>query len=160
MALLLGVPSLAALGEGAAVTGTFGAWSLYTSESATHKICFAAAAPDEKKPVTANRATALFYISAWPKDGIRTEVSIKLGYPVKAGSAVTVTIGPDTFKLFAKDERAFVADTTQELKLIEAMKTGSKLTVQANSERGTGTTDVYSLSGLSQALDTMARTCG
>ncbi len=157
--VLLAAPALPVLSEGATVSGNFGTWSLYTSESATHKICFAASAPEEKKPVNANRATALFYISAWPKDGVRTEVSVKLGYPVKAGSPVTVTVGSDSFKLFAKDERAYIADTTQELKLVEAMKKGAKLTVQANSERGTETTDTYSLSGLSQALDAMAQKC-
>jgi invasion protein IalB len=157
--MLIAAITSPAFGEGAIVSGNFGTWSLYTSESPTHKICFVASAPEEKKPVTANRATTLFYISAWPKDGVRTEVSVKLGYPVKTGSPVTVTVGSDSFKLFAKDERAYIADTTQELKLIEAMRKGAKLTVQANSERGTETTDTYSLSGLSQALDAMAQKC-
>jgi invasion protein IalB len=156
--LFAAMPGVANAG-GATVTGSYGPWSFYTSEGANYKICFAAAAPEEKKPATANRATPLFYISAWPKDGVRGEVSVKLGYPIKAGSAVNVQVGDESFKLFAKDERAYIADTTQELKLIEAMKKGSKLTVQATSERGTETTDTYSLSGLSKALDDMAGKC-
>lgn len=148
-----------ALAEGATVAGTFGDWSVYTSQTGDTKICFAAAAPSEKKPAAANRATTLLYISAWPKDGVRSEVSVKLGYPIKAGSAITVSVGKDAFSLFPKDERAYVADATQELKLIEALKKGAKATVAATSERGTETTDTYTLTGLSQALQTMAAAC-
>ncbi len=148
-----------ALGQGATVSGTFGAWNLYTTDSGNTRICFIAAAPEEKKPATANRATMLFYISAWPKDGVRSEISVKLGYPIKKDSAVDVAVGTDTFKLFPKDERAYVADATDELKLLESMKKGVTATVQATSERGTTTTDTYSLIGISQALQSMAQAC-
>jgi invasion protein IalB len=103
---------------------------------------------------------SLFYISAWPKDGVKAEVSVKLGFPVKSGSDVKVSIDKDSFKLFPKDERAFVADATQELKLIEAMKKGTRLKVEAKGERGTTTTtDTYSLSGFSQAIQALAAAC-
>ena len=92
-------------------------------------------------------------------DGVKAEISVKLGYPIKTGSDITVMVGNDTFTLFPKEERAYVADATEELKLIEAMKKGSKLTVQATSERGTATTDTYSLAGLSQALQALAAAC-
>lgn len=159
IASLLVAALQAAYAEGASIAGTYGAWSLYKSESKTYRICFAAAAPEDKKPARANRATVLFYVSAWPKDGVRAEVSVKLGYPIKANSPVKITIGEETFNLFAKDERAFVADATEELKLLEAMKKGSKMQVDATSARGTDTTDVYSLSGVSQALQMLASEC-
>jgi invasion protein IalB len=148
----------AARAQGANVGATFGTWSVFTSDS-QNKLCFVASAPEDKKPAGANRAAVLFYISAWPKDGVRSEVSVKLGYQIKGGSAITVKVGKDSFKLFAKEERAFVADTTQELKLIEAMKKGQKVQVSATSERGTDTTDTYALSGLSQALQAMIAAC-
>ena len=110
-------------------------------------------------PAGVTRAPALFYITAWPKEGVKSEVSVKLGYPIQAKGAVTVAVGKDAFKLFAKEERAFVADATEEMKLIEAMKKNATLTVQATSERGTATTDTYSLSGLGQALQAMATSC-
>jgi invasion protein IalB len=147
-----------AIAQTAIETGRFGDWSFNVAEG-DHKLCFAATQPKEKEPAAANRAKVLLYISAWPKEGVKSEVSVKLGYPIKPGSDVTITIGNDAFKLFAKDERAFVADPTEELKLIEAMKKGSKLLVQASSERGTATSDTYSLSGLSQALQALATSC-
>lgn len=156
---LAALAPLAANAQATTVEGTFGAWSLYENEDAGSKLCFVAATPSEKKPATANRGPSLLYVSAWPKDGIRSEVSVKLGYPVKADSTVTVTIGTDTFSLFPKDERAFVADATQELKLVEALKKGSKADVTATSARGTETTDTYTLSGLTQALTELSKQC-
>jgi hypothetical protein len=149
----------AACAQNAVETGRFGNWILHQSNAAGHRICFAATEPKAKEPAGANRAKTLLYISAWPKEGVKSEFSVKLGYPIKSGSEVTVLVGNDAFKLFAKDERAFVADETDELKLIEAMKKGSKLVVQATSERGTATTDTYSLTGLGQALQAMAASC-
>lgn len=147
-----------AYAEGAVVAGHFGDWALHISEGASHKICFAATEPKQKEPAVANRATALLYISAWPKEGVKSEFSVKLGYPVKAQSA-TVSVGKDTFKLLVKEERAYVSDATEELKLIEAMKKGSDIVVRATSERGTATTDTYSLSGISQALKALETAC-
>ncbi len=58
---------------------------------------------------------------------MKSEISIKLGYNIKPNSPISVTVGDDEFELFAQDDRAYVADATQELKMIEAMKKGSKL---------------------------------
>jgi invasion protein IalB len=145
-------------GQGAVETGKFGDWIVHQG-AAGEKLCFAASEPKLKEPAGANRARILLYISAWPKDGVKSEVSVKLGYPIKTASEVTVTVGKEQFKLFSKEDRAFVADATEELKLIEAMKRGAKLVVQATSERGTATTDTYSLNGLGQALQALATTC-
>jgi invasion protein IalB len=150
---------LPAHAEGTVVAGTFGDWTLNVYDGKSSKICFVTAAPAAKEPSTAGRASTLFYISAWPKDGIKTEVSVKLGYKVKAGSEITVAVDKESFRLFPSDERAYVADATQELKLVEALKKGSKAKVLAVTERGVSTTDNYSLQGLSQALQALAGSC-
>ena len=136
-----------------------GTWSLYADTASPKQVCFVAAAPQAVEPIGANRGPIYFYISAWPKDGIKLEPSIKAGYPVKSDKDMTVTIGSDTFKLFGKGDRGFVNDRTEELKLIESMKKGSSAVVRGFSVKGTGTTDTYSLSGLAQALDKMAAAC-
>ena len=43
--------------------------------------------------------------------------------------------------------------------MVEAMRKGSDVTVKGVSERGTESTDQYSLKGLSQALDRAAQEC-
>jgi invasion protein IalB len=158
LASLLLVPGAAAA-QGANKLGSFGNWSLNATPDEASKTCFAATQPTLKEPAGANRAPVVLYISAWPKDGVKSEISIKLGYKIKGGSDVMVTIGTASFTLFGKDDRAFVADATQELKLLDEMKKGSKLVVQATSERGTATTDTYSLAGLTQALKALSEKC-
>lgn len=150
---------LAAWAQTAVEAGKFSDWSLNLANDADQNICFAATLPRTKEPPGANRGKTLLYISAWPKDGIKSEVSVKLGYKIKPGSEIIVVVGDDTFKLFPNDERAFVADATEELKLLEAMKKGTKLVVKATSARGTATTDTYSLVGLGQALQALAQRC-
>ena len=136
-----------------------GTWSLYADTAVPKQVCFVASAPQAVEPIGANRGPIYFYISAWPKDGIKMEPSVKAGYPVKADKDMTVTIGTDTFKMFAKGDRGFVSDPTEELKLIESMKKGENAVVKGTSVKGTNTIDTYSLTGLSQALDKMATTC-
>jgi len=136
-----------------------GAWSIYADTATPKQVCFAASSPQAVEPIGANRGSIFFYISAWPKDGIKAEPSVKVGYPINSEKDVTVTIGSDVFKLFSKDQHGFVADPSEELKLIDAMKKGSTAVVRATSTRGTKTTDTYSLSGISNALDKMTATC-
>ena len=149
----------AAYAQGTVVVGKYKDWTLHVNEGKSHKICFVTSEPTAKESSATNRAPALFYVSSWPKDGIKSEVSIKVGYKLKPGEDVVVTIQSDTFKLFPYEERAFVADATQELKLVEAMKKGAKLQVKAAGERGQATLDTYSLNGVTQALKLLASNC-
>lgn len=145
----------------ATVLNTYNGWTLY-SEASTQKICFLAGSPTATVPTDIQREAALMYVSAWPKDGVKAEVSIKLGFPAKKSSETVISIKGQTaatFKLFVKDDRAFVQDTTQELKLLDAMKKGSTLTVQAISDRGITVTDTYSLQGLTSALQALGSGC-
>lgn len=158
LAPLLAYPAAAAA-QGANRLGSFGDWTVNATPDAASKTCFAASQPTQKEPAGANRAPVVLYISAWPKDGVKSEISVKLGYRIKGGSDVTVIVGTATYSLFPKDDRAFVADATQELKLLDEMKKGAKMVVQATSERGTATTDTYSLAGLTQAMKSLAEAC-
>jgi invasion protein IalB len=160
LALALGLANTTtAAAQSAKLLKSFTDWTLYASPPGPQKTCFASSQPKETAPGSVKRNAAYFYISAWPKEGVKSEISVKLGFDVKPGSEVTVSIGNDTFKLFTESERAFVADPMQELKLIDAMKKGSQMTVRAISERGTATTDTYSLMGITQALNTLASSC-
>ena len=90
---------------------------------------------------------------------MKSEISVKIGYTLRKNSDVTLAVGSSSFKLFVNGDRAYVSDATQELKLLEAMRKGSTMTVQGTSERGTTTTDTYSLAGISQALQAITTSC-
>ncbi|MBL8567133.1 MAG: hypothetical protein JNM89_15575 [Hyphomicrobiaceae bacterium] len=137
----------------------YGDWSLFVHDAAQKKICFAATQPAATATKGEKRDAVFFYVSAWPKDGVKTEVSVLLGYKIKKGSEVTVNIGGTIFKLFPQDDKAFVADPTQELKLIDAMKRGSSMQVAATAESGMATEDRFSLSGITNALKNLDTKC-
>jgi hypothetical protein len=158
-AVLLALAAADADAQAVKLVSRFNDWNVYAHESADARICFAASRPNSSEPAGARRDSIYFYVSAWPKDGVKSEVSVKIGYPLRKGSAVTVTIGNTAFNLFTNDDKAFVADPNAELKLIEAMKKGSVMIVRGTSQRGTQTTDTYSLSGISQAVQTVTAGC-
>jgi Invasion associated locus B (IalB) protein len=134
-------------------------WALYTDGKSPHKFCFVTSEPKSSEPADTAREAPRIYISAWPVEGIKSEISVRLGFPPKKASDISAGVDPASFKLFAADERAYVPDQTQELKLVEAMKKGSKLTVSATTATGTAITDTYSLAGLGQALQELQKTC-
>ena len=138
---------------------SFQDWSLYTDEKSPHLFCFLTSEPKSSDPADTPREPPRVYITAWPKEGVKAEPSIRLGFPAKKGSDISVAINNASFKLFAADERAYVQDATQELKLIDAMKKGNKLAVTATTATGTSITDTYSLTGLGQAIQELHATC-
>jgi len=135
------------------------AWTVYADTATPKQVCFIASQPQAVEPIGANRGPIYFYISAWPKDGVKSEPSVKVGYPIDTNKDMTVMIGTDAYKLFAKGEHGFVLDPTEELKLVEALKKGANAVVKATSMRGTNTTDTYSLTGISQAMQKMSEVC-
>jgi hypothetical protein len=137
---------------------TYGDWTLLTDSVTPHLFCFVTSEPKSSAPNNAQREAPRAYISAWPKDGIRGEVSFRMGFQIKKSTQGTASVGAGGFKLFGSSDRAFVSDSTQELKLIEAMRKGSSMTVAIASDHGT-VTDTYSLSGVGVALQKLQETC-
>jgi hypothetical protein len=133
-------------------------WSAYAAKGSP-KVCFAVSQPKDSTPGNVRRGPIYFYISHYPADKVTGEISVKMGYPFAAGGKTTVTIGNDKFELFTKDEGAFVEKTDDEAKLIDVMRAGSSMRVQGRSARGTNTSDTYSLSGITDALDRIAKEC-
>ncbi len=136
-----------------------GDWSVFIYEDASGRVCFAATAPADMQPKTAKRTPVVFYVTAWQKDGIRNEVSVKLGYSIKAKSAAAVTAGGQHFALPAGDDKAYAKDASEEQKLLAAMAGGGTMVVKATSAKGTATTDQYSLEGASAAVRKMQEAC-
>ncbi|HVZ04913.1 invasion associated locus B family protein [Hyphomicrobium sp.] len=137
---------------------TYGAWTLLTDSEKPHLFCFVTSEPKSSTPKDAQREAPRAYISAWPKDGIRGEVSFRMGFDIKKKAQGKASVGPSGYKLFGSNDRAYVLDSTQELKLIEAMRRGNTMTVAVVSDHGT-VTDTYSLSGIDAALQKMQQSC-
>ena len=155
VAALVATPALA---QEVALLEKFKDWSAYAA-TGSPKVCFAVSKPTNSNPKNVKRGPIFFYISQWPADKVVNEISVKMGYPFGEGAKATVTIGSAKFELFTKDEGAFVDKPETEAKVIEAMKTGNTMKIEGKSVRGTATSDVYSLNGLSDALDRAVKEC-
>ena len=155
-AILVSSPVFA---QGTKVVETFSAWTLYSHKGAPGDICFITSQPRETKPADVERERAYFYVSSWNKDGIKSQVSVLLGYDLEDQATISVGIGNRRFNLFAKDDKGFVSDATSDLQLIDAMKRGNFMTVTAKTKDGIETTDTYSLIGATAAVNSLANGC-
>jgi hypothetical protein len=137
-----------------------GEWSVFIYEdTGGGRVCFAAAAPADMQPKTAKRTPVVFYISTWQKDGVRNEVSVRLGYSIKPKSAATITAGGQHFALPGDDDKAYTKDLDDERKLLTAMSSGGAMVIKATSAKGTATTDQYSLEGAAVAVQKAQEAC-
>lgn len=141
--------------------GQFGAWGAYTASPGGKKICFVLSRPTSMKtdPPNRPRDPAYAFVSTRPHEKVDNEVSVMVGYPLKPGSEGSVQIGDDRFAMYTQDDGLWIKNAAEEDKLVDAMRKGADATVRGTSSRGTDTTDVYSLKGLTQALEKIEQTC-
>ena len=69
------------------------------------------------------------------------------------------SVGEETFDLLPKGANLWVKNAARESALIAEMKKGETLEVKAAAVKGDDTTDTYSLTGFSQAMDRLAKEC-
>jgi len=143
----------------AAQLGTFGDWGAYMAGEGVNKVCFALSQPKERAPAGLQRDPAYVFITSRPAQNVRNEVSFTVGFPMKPGVDAGATVDAASFALEAKDKSAFVKNAAEEGRFVDAMRGGSKLLVKSTSLRGNVTTDTYSLSGLSKALEKLGTDC-
>ena len=139
-----------ALAQALEVIATSGEWRAYAHGIGAKRLCFAAA--------TAGNG-AFLYVTAWPNDGVRAEISVRTAAASKKGAEAVATIGREQFRLFTDGHHAWLGDGAAEARLVEAMKKGTRLSVQVTTDKGPAAAEVYSLSGMSQALLAMGQAC-
>lgn len=140
--------------------GTFGDWSAYSVQEDGSPVCYAASQPTKAEGDYTQRGSIYALITHRPKDKDSLYViSIVAGYPYKPDSEATLAIGKKEWSLFVKGERAWARDAKTDRTIADSMRKGSSMVVTGTSQRGTQTTDTYSLRGSSQALDAINKAC-
>jgi invasion protein IalB len=61
--------------------------------------------------------------------------------------------------MYTQGDGIWIKNAAEEDRMIDAMRKSADVTVKGVSGKGTQTTDVFSLKGLSQALDKVAQDC-
>ena len=143
------------------LVGTFGDWGVYVSQGAKSKVCYALGQPNARAPATLKKDAAYVFISNRPGEGVHNEVSIMTGVPLKEGAAgAKAEIGSVAYDLVAKGQNAFVKNAAEEGQFVGTLKRrGARLVVKLLSAKSGSVTDTYSLSGVQQALDRVAKEC-
>lgn len=142
------------------LVGTFGDWSALTAQGqGKDKTCYALAQPSDRQPAKLKRDPAYLFVSTRPSEGVRNEVAVIMGFPLKDNAPASADIDGDSFELVTTGASAWVKNPAKEKEFVEALKGGGKLLVKASSIKGNVTMDTYSLKGLSQALERVQKEC-
>jgi invasion protein IalB len=141
--------------------GQFGAWGAYVASPGGKKVCFVLAKPSSMKtdPPNRPRDPAYAFIATRPAENVNNEVSIMIGYPLKSGSEGSLEVSGNRYAMYTQGDGLWIKNAAEEEKMVDALRKGADVTIKGLSSRGTESTDVYSLKGLSQALDRAAQDC-
>lgn len=134
-------------------------WEAFSEKESGKAVCYMASEPTKMQGNYSKRGASYAMVTHRPAEKSRNVVSIRAGYPHKAGSEVEVTVGKDSYKLFTKDGWAYAPDADADNALVKAMVRGAAMTVVGVSERGTKTTDTYSLKGFTAAYGAISKAC-
>jgi len=144
-----------------ALLGQFGDWGAYTASPSGKKVCFALAKPTSSHTAPPNRPRdpAYMFVSSRPAEKVKDEISVIFGYGLKANTDANIEISGANYAMYTQLDGAWVKNAAEEGRLVDAMRHGQDLTVKGMSAKGTASTDIYSLKGLSQALDRVGQEC-
>ena len=143
-----------------------GDWSVFKTTTSEGAVCWITTAPTEwvamreGKKVDVNRGEIYLMVSIWPDRGVSNEVSVMAGYPYAKDSRVTAKVGSQSYTLYTDGEGAWLGSPDDDGSMVKAMVKGSTATVTGHSQRGTETTDTFSLSGFTAALKAAEKACG
>lgn len=138
---------------------TFKDWSVFAQDAGTDRICFAAAEASDKSPKTVNHGDIFFLVSTWKSGAATNQPSFRVGYNLQAAPAPTIRIGSEKWDMYVSENEAFIESAAAEQSLVNAMRKGADMKISAMSNRGTATSYVVSLSGISAALDRVKEAC-
>lgn len=162
IAAVAAVTVLATAPAGAAdpkVLGSFKDWNAFTFDESGKPVCYISSQPQKKEPAGARRGDIYVLVTHRPAEKTLDVVSFIVGYPLRKGSDATVEIDGKSFTLFTDGETAWARDAETDRAIVAAMRAGSTMVMKGVSQRGTRTTDTYSLAGVSDAHDAIGTAC-
>lgn len=156
-----GATQVAAAESEPSLLGQFGDWGAYAATPGGRKVCYALAKPVSAQTAPPNRPRdpSFLFIATRPAENVRNEVSVTVGYPLKANSDATAAIGSSKFVLYTQQDGAWIKNAAEEARLVEAMQKSPDVVISGVSSRGTQSTDRYSLKGLREALARANQEC-
>lgn len=146
-----------ALAETRAI-GRYNDWRVYTEGEGRSLICFAAVEAGDKAPKAADHGEVVFYVATWRSGASAAQPSLRVGYALRTDIQPAAIIGRERFAMFAAGSEAFVRDG-RDGALIEAVKKGRELRIEAASVKDARTAYHFSLKGSREAIDKARSLC-
>ena len=139
--------------------GKKGSWTAYSYTEESGKVCYMASKPRSAKGNYKKRGDIWALVTHRPNEKSNNVISIITGYPYKENSEVNITIGSSKFSMFTVGQRAWNRDEKTDEKMVKSMIKGANMIVKGTSQRGTLTTDSYSLNGFTAAHKVISQEC-
>jgi len=144
-----------ALAQSATKIGQHNAWGTYSYKASAGTVCYVLTVPTDKQPPSLNHGDIFFFVSQKPGQNVSYEPQFIASYDFQANSKVSVTVGNQSFSMFTRGKSAWMENAAEEPQLIAAMRGGADMRVQAKSGRGNDTSYVFSLRGITAALNSI-----
>lgn len=152
------VPKLLPVTTQPALLGQYDNWGAYWAAPDGRRVCFAAARPNSSH-TSRGRNPAYLFITSRPHDKVKDEISAVVSFTLKSNAEATAVVGGKNFAMSSKADGVWIKNQSDEPKLVDAMRKGGELVLKATTDRGLQSTDTFSMKGLAQALDRIAREC-
>ncbi|MEM9549593.1 MAG: invasion associated locus B family protein [Pseudomonadota bacterium] len=149
-------------------------WTVFVEDDP--KECWGVSAPKETvntrdgRVVAVRRSDILLFVFYRPDADVKGQVTFTGGYPFAEGSTVNLNIGGTEFELMTvpndpdtpSDDRewAWAVTSSDDAKIVTAMKRGTQAVLTGRSARGTQTKDTFSLLGFTAAIEDAEQRCG
>jgi Invasion associated locus B (IalB) protein. len=128
----------------------FDAWGVYSYTENGQKNCYALSVPVTQQPGNVNHGDN-FVLVAPQGPGYAPQAI--MGYTLNPSSEVKVRVDDKSFTMAPQDNAAWVKNQAREPEMVDAMRAGRELVIEATSKRGTNTSYAYSLKGVTAALN-------
>jgi Invasion associated locus B (IalB) protein len=140
--------------------GGVGAWNAYLYKGKSGRVCYLAGAPQKTEPAKFKHKPASATVTHRPEENVFNVVSFDQGYPLKEGSDASIDIDGTSFDLFTKGDAAWSRTSDLDKTIVEAMAKGKQAVVKGTPQKGSPTTQTYSLAGFAQTLALIDKACG
>lgn len=152
-------PAAAQQGPEPVFQGAHGDWRVFTRGEGAERVCYALSTPSESLPRNVEHGDVFFLVASWANGDASEQPSFMAGYALRPDSPPLARVGSDRFAMFVSEREGFIEEARDEDRLVDAMRRGSTMRVEAMSERGTATVYEFSLSGITAALRDVDQRC-
>lgn len=154
LAAMAAIPAPVQASEGAEPVfhNAHNVWRVFTRGEGSERYCYAVSRPSESLPSNVTHGDVFFFVASWASGAAREQPSFMAGYSLRPDSPPRARVGSDRFTMYVSRNEGFVELERDATRLVNAMRQGSSMRVEATSDRGTATVYEFSLLGATAAL--------